>query len=133
MTVCGFLVDTYCLGVKNAVPPTTIEPEELRYFVADFFEAYDDGPVEAPIDLARHLVLGAVDYAESLGFEPHRDFYSAAPYLGAGEPPSRVTFGLNGTPYFQQGPHDNSDRIIRTLDRSVRPGNYHATVVSSAH
>lgn len=30
--------------------------------------------VEAPIELARHLVFGAADYARGLGFEPARDF-----------------------------------------------------------
>ncbi|WP_109746654.1 hypothetical protein [Salinispora mooreana] len=133
VTTCGFLVDTYCLGVKNALPPTTSGPNELPYFVGDFFAAYDQGPVEAPIDLARHLVFGAVDYARALGFDPHRDFYSAAPLLGTWEPPSQITFGLNGKPYFQQGPHDKPDRILRTLDRSVGPGNYHVTVVTELH
>ncbi|KAB1927438.1 hypothetical protein F8271_29670 [Micromonospora sp. ALFpr18c] len=130
VTICGFLVDTYCLGVKNALPPTTTEAAAWPYFVDDYFQAYDSGPIEAPIELARHLTFGAVDYAHSLGFDPHRDFYSAAPYLGTWEPPSRITFGLNGKPYFQQGPHDNPDRIVRTLNRSVGPGNYEFTIVS---
>ncbi|MGN9779733.1 hypothetical protein ACTMS0_28880 [Micromonospora sp. H33] len=112
------------------MPPTTTEPEELGYFIEDFFAAYGSGLVEAPLDLARHLVFGAADYARGLGFDPHRDFYSAAPHLGTWEPPSRITFGRNGTPYFQQGPHDNPDRVIRTLDRSVGPGNYQFTMVA---
>lgn len=130
LVTCGFLVDTYCLGVKNALPPATSDPGELPYFVADFFAAYDSEPLAAPVDLARELVFGAVDYARGLGFDPHRDFYSAAPHLGTWEPPSRITFGLDGKPYFQQGPHDNPQRIIRTLDKSVGAGNYHLTVVS---
>ncbi|GAA0398815.1 hypothetical protein GCM10009541_47310 [Micromonospora gifhornensis] len=129
VTTCGFLVDTYCLGVKNALPPVTSAPEEMTGTVAEFFSAYDAEPLQTPLDLARHLVFGAVDYAHSLGFEPHRDFYSAAPHLGAWEPPSRITFGLNGKPYFQQGPHDNPERIMRTLDRTVGRDNYHFTIV----
>ncbi|GIJ25610.1 hypothetical protein Vqi01_07720 [Micromonospora qiuiae] len=98
--------------------------------VAEFFAAYDAEPLQAPLDLARHLIFGAVDYSRGLGFDPHRDFYSAAPYLGTWEPPSRITVGLNGKPYFQQGPHDNPERIIRTLNRSVGESNYHFTTVS---
>ena len=57
-------------------------------------------------------------------FDPHRDFYLAKPHLGPWQPPSRIQFGLHGRPYFQQGPYDNPNRIMRTLDRSVGPGNY---------
>ncbi|GGM49349.1 hypothetical protein GCM10011608_37890 [Micromonospora sonchi] len=129
VTTCGFLVDTYCLGVKNALPPITSEPEVMTDTVAEFFAAYEAEPLQAPLDLARHLIFGAVDYARGLGFDPHRDFYSAAPYLGAWEPPSRIAFGLNGKPHFQQGPHDNPERIMRTLDRTVGRDNYHFTIV----
>jgi hypothetical protein len=123
-SVCGYLVDTYCQGVKNAVPPSIVDRRDLPAFVADFFAAYDTGPLVAPIALAQDLILGAVDYAATLGFDPHRDFYSAKPHLGAWQPPSRIQFGLHGRPYFQQGPYDNPTRIMRTLDRSVGPGNY---------
>ena len=60
---------------------------------------------------------------------PHRDFYLAAPHLGAWQPPSRIKFGRDGKPYFQQGPYDNPTRVTRTLDRSVGPGNYDFTTV----
>jgi len=123
-SVCGYLVDTYCQGVKNAVPPSIVDRRELAAFVADFFAAYDTGPLTAPITLAQDLILGAVDYATTLGFDPHPDFYLAKPHLGTWQPPSRIQFGLHGQPYFQQGPYDNPSRILRTLDRSVGPGNY---------
>jgi hypothetical protein len=122
--VCGYLVDTYCQGVKNAVPPSIVDRRDLPAFVTDFFAAYDTGPLAAPISLAQDLVLGAVDYAAALGFDPHRDFYLAKPHLGTWQPPGRIQFGLHGRPYFQQGPYDNPSRIIRTLDRTVGPGNY---------
>jgi hypothetical protein len=42
--VCGYLVDTYCQGVKNAVPPSIVDRHDLPAFVADFFSAYETGP-----------------------------------------------------------------------------------------
>ncbi|MBQ0896881.1 hypothetical protein KBX37_27940 [Micromonospora sp. U56] len=130
-SLCGYLVDTYCLGVKNAVPSTAlVDEQDLLLFLGDFFSAYDDAPLRAPIELAQDLVFGAVDFARNLGFDPHRDYYSAAAHLGVWQPPSRITFGLEGKPYFQQGPYDNTARVIRTLDRSVGPGNYHFTAVA---
>src|SRR5262249_55443278 len=128
VSICGYLVDTYCLGVKNAMPPSMIGRRDLQDFLDDYFSAYDRGALPAPIELARDLVFGAVDYARGLGFDPHRDFYLAAPHLGAWQPPGRITFGLHGKPYFQQGPYDNPTRVMRTLDRSVGPGNYQFTI-----
>ncbi len=127
VSVCGYLVDTYCQGVKNAVPPNMLDRRDLAAFLADFFHAYHTDPLPAPLTLAQDLVLGAVDYAHSLGFDPHRDFYPARPHLGTWHPPSRIRFGLHGRPYFQQGPYDNPTRVMRTLDRSVGPGNYRFT------
>ena len=131
LAACGYLVDTYCQGVKNAVPPTIINRRDLSAFVADFFTAYDTPPLTAPITLAQDLVLGAVDYARTLGLDPHPDFYQARAHLGTWQPPSRITFGHNGKPHFQQGPYDDPTRIIRTLNRTVGTGNYHYTVTIS--
>ncbi|TDO27491.1 hypothetical protein EV643_1593 [Kribbella sp. VKM Ac-2527] len=127
VSVCGYLVDTYCQGVKNAYPPAIFDRRDIAAFLTDFFSAYEGPPLPAPLELAQDLVLGAVDYAETLGFEPQRDFYLAKPHLGAWQPPSRIGFGLHGKPYFQQGPYDDANRVMRILDRSVGPGNYHFT------
>lgn len=67
VSVCGYLVDTYCLGVKNAVRPTMLDRRDLPDFIADFFQAYPSEPLPAPLDLAQDLVSGAVEDAESLG------------------------------------------------------------------
>jgi hypothetical protein len=73
VSVCGYLVDTYCQGVKNAVAPNMVARCDLAGFLADFFSAYPGVPLPAPIDLAQDLVLGAVDYAHTLGFDPVHD------------------------------------------------------------
>lgn len=131
VSVCGYLIDTYCQGVKNAVPPNILDRRNLPAFLTDFFRAYHTNPLPAPLTLAQDLILGAVDYAQYLGFDPHPDFYQAKPHLGSWQPPSRIQFGLHGRPYFQQGPYDNPTRIIRTLNRSVGPGNYGCTTLTT--
>src|SRR5256886_15187852 len=101
-------------------------------FPAAFSGPYDAPPLPASIELAQNLVLGAVDYAQPLGLDPHRDFYLAKPHLGDWQPPSKIRFGLNGKPSFQQGPYDNPTRVIRTLNRTVGPDNYHFSTLTSA-
>ncbi|MDG4799328.1 hypothetical protein [Micromonospora sp. WMMD980] len=129
VSLVGFLVDTYCLGAKNALAPSAFDERDVSAFADEFFGSYEALPLPAPIDLAQHLVFGAVEFARGIGFDPHPDYYSAAGHLGEWQPPSRITFGRDGTPFFLQGPNDNAERIMRVLDRSVGAGNYHYTTV----
>jgi hypothetical protein len=130
-TVCGYLVDTYCLGVKDALGPRLTAHTGLDRFVSRFFEPFDGGPVDAPVDLASHLVWGAAAYARALGFDPHPDFRAAAPHVPALDGPSDITFGLHGRPTYIQGPYDHADRILRTLDSTVGLDNVTFTVTAS--
>lgn len=40
LSVCGYLVDVYCLGVKNVMGPDVMNEVELRSFLAKFFRIY---------------------------------------------------------------------------------------------
>ena len=130
VSVCGYLVDTYCLGVKNALGPEIMNDRELPGFLTMYFRTIqpDSPAIEAPVELARHLVWGGVDYARGLGFDPHPDFSATAGHLGAwgGEP--AITFGREGVPVFVQGPHDNPRAVIRTLTDTVGEGNFHVVL-----
>jgi hypothetical protein len=125
VSACGYLVDAWCLGVKNALGPRSMDRRKLPEFRAWFFRSYDQPPLVVPIELARHLVFGAVQYARELGFEPHPDFAGCAGHLGAWDSSSDITFGHEGKPMYIQGPYDDAARIIRTLRRSVGDDNFH--------
>jgi hypothetical protein len=134
VSVCGYLVDPYCLGVKNALGPDVINDHELPGFVEAFFRAFKEAgePVEASLELARHLVWGAVGYARHLGFSPHPDFQPASGHLGTWQETSDITFGRNGIPFFIQGPYDNPVAVTRTLTQSVGEGNFHSLATVGA-
>lgn len=122
--VCGYLVDVFCLGVKNTYGPEAMDELELHRFVPMYFSAFDAEPVEVSIELARDIVCGGVEYARGLGFEPHREFADVADHLGTWSGPGSITFGKNGKPFYVNGPHDNPDKVLRTLRKSVGDGNY---------
>ncbi|MGH2947669.1 MAG: helix-turn-helix domain-containing protein [Solirubrobacteraceae bacterium] len=128
LAVDGYLVDTWCLGVKDALGPRRMTEPEVAAFRRRYFEPWRSEGVLAPLELARHLVLGAVDYARSLGFAPHRDFRRARTALGEWQGPSAIEFGRHGKPLYVQGPHDDADRVLRTLEQSVGPDNFHFIV-----
>ncbi|MGH3909851.1 MAG: hypothetical protein ACRDRM_03375, partial [Pseudonocardiaceae bacterium] len=125
-SVCGYLVDSYCLGVKNALGPEVMNERDLPAFLRRFFTPFSPAgePISAPLELARHLICGAVDYARRLGFEPAPDFEPAAGHLGPWPDTSDIAFGRHGVPYYVSGPYDNPAAVLRTLTRSVGKGNF---------
>lgn len=126
VSACGYLVDTYCLGIKNTLGPEVMDHHALPAFVRTFFAVFDEPPLRAPLELAQDLVFGAVEYARGLGFEPVEDsgFDRTATHLGRWDGPSAIEFGNNGKPFFVCGPRDNPDRILRTLRQSVGEDNF---------
>jgi hypothetical protein len=130
VSVCGYLVDTYCLGVKDALGPRVTSRRGLARFASRYYEPFDGGRIEAPVELARHLVWGAAAYAGELGFDPHPDFWPAAGHLETLDGPCDIGFGLNGKPSYVSGPFDDVGRILSTLEGSVGLDNAHFTVAA---
>jgi len=122
--VCFYLVDTWCLGLKDTAGPRSMDRRRLGGFIQQIFSAWDEPAVQVPLELARQIVYGAIGYARELGFEPHPDFQRAAGYLGAWDGDCELTFGQDGKPMYICGPHDDGKRIIRKLHRGLGDGNY---------
>jgi hypothetical protein len=125
VSVCAWMVDVYCLGVKNCLGPDLIPGSALPRYTSDFFSAYDGRPLAAPLELARQLVFGAVDFARGLGFEPPRDFGKTTGHLGPWGGPSVIGFGQEGKPLYIQGPYDNVSKIMKTLEHTAGRNNFH--------
>ncbi len=124
VSACSILVDTHCLGVKDAVPPRMMGRDKLGDFRRRVYGGYDAPPLDAPLDLAQHLVFGALEYARGLGFQPAPDFEGCVGHLGTWSGRSSIRFGRHGKPMYVSGPYDDSDRVVRTLERSVGHGNF---------
>ncbi len=112
-----FLVDVFCLGVKDAfcnegLTRRQIEDELLpRYY-------QNDKPTRIGINYAKEIIYGAVDYARSLGFEPHPDFELSRHVLGTEEfsrTRSLQFGGPQGKPLFIAGPDDDVPAVLRKL------------------
>jgi yecA family protein len=113
--VGAFLVDAWCLGVKDAYYDE-LPTGEVQRMLDDQLPA--DMREEAEPACVRKLVEGAVAYAQSLGFLPHRDFRKARKVFGsikATDCPREFTFGHHGKPCFMAGPDDDLARINRVL------------------
>lgn len=127
-TVCVYLLDVYCLGVKNAMGPDNLDDRRQRRLTEKVFSGYQEPPTPASIELVCDLVLGAAEYAHKLGFDPHPDFRQARAHLGPWNGPSAITFGRNGKPAYVSGPYDDTDHILRTLRRAVGRKGFNYTI-----
>jgi hypothetical protein len=119
VTACVYLVDTFCLGVKNVSGPLELRDRDLPTLVRMHYAVFPWPALRAPIELARHLVHGAVAFSAGLGCAPHPDFEAARGHLGELREPCAITFGCEGRPLYIAGPHDDPIEIMKTLINSV--------------
>lgn len=109
------LVDTLCLGVKDAFFESGLGETELTDHLERNLPPENERVHPA---CAKKLVEGAVAYAQSLGFAPTRDFRKARKIfsgLDDGTCPQEFAFGRDGRPCFVRGPHDDDERTDRVL------------------
>jgi hypothetical protein len=112
--LAGFLVDSYCLGVKDALFDENLGEGEANEFVKERLP--DDLRERIHPACAKKLIEGAVAYAESLGFSPHRDYRKARRILSgidAALCPREFAYGCEGRPRYVRGMDDDEARVER--------------------
>ena len=119
VSVCGYLVDTFCLGVKDVIGPELMRKRQLPSFSRAYFVAFPGPALHAPVELAQHLVHGAVAFAAGLGFAPHPDFPAARGHLGELNEPCAFRFGRQGRPLYVPGPYDDPFAVMQALKETV--------------
>jgi hypothetical protein len=122
-----FLIDAFCLGVKDAfyveigkseLQSRLDQQDELQKFV-DVEPAY-----------ARKLIRDVAAYAANLGLAAAKDTPAIEAIFGDVDATScteAFTFGKDGKPYYMSGPHDTPQRIrfvTRTLQEHCGPGGF---------
>ncbi len=110
-----FLVDLYCLGIKDVF---------LQDFGVKEFEDHTammaaEAPL-TPVDpsLARKLVRDAAAWAAGIGFKPQRDFAAVEPIFGDIDPAAcdvDFPFGQDGKPFYMPGPTETRAQVRERL------------------
>lgn len=124
-----FLVDTYCLGIKDCFYIFN----EAESVYQEQKESLPDilGMQTCDYPLAHNIIYGAVEFANDFGFGPHKDFKVAQFILEEDDDSIEIMdidFGKDGKPLYVSGPHDDpakKDRILATLMRTAGMGNFH--------
>jgi hypothetical protein len=128
--IVAFLIDTWCLGVKDVYG--RILPAE-QY--ADWMDGYREGTSArsiAPASL-RKLIDDAVAFADSCGLSPHPAYARYRSLLQRFDPADakeRFEMGHNGKPHFFAGPDDDAMRcqhVVSRLQEVCGEGNFDFT------
>ncbi len=126
LAVAFFLVDVFCLGVKDTF--FQVMPVAEYNYKLQSQQEYGLQRVEPAY--ARQLVEDAVAYAKSVGLAPHADYRTTQQIFGdinAEDCSTSFEFGQDGKPFYVSGPHDSqakSKRIVNTLAKTCGPGEF---------
>ncbi len=131
IAISAFIVDVFCLGVKNALFNISSEQDYESTVKPRLTQTHGDQAFQnIHPSCARKLIEGAISYAEKLGFSPHRDYKNAKGIFGDIDGhgcPTRFTYGSNGKPFYIRGPKESisqAKRIVDQLHRKCGEGNF---------
>ena len=122
-----YLVDTYCLGLKDTSVRFSAPRFEYEETLNQTILIHEADKEQIDYVLAHNIIYGAIAYAEDLGMKPHKDWATSQFVLEEDTediPLVDVTFGKDGKPFYINGPFDKVDSVIAKLDKSVGKGNY---------
>lgn len=100
-----YLVDLWCLGVKDADLKANISRAQLEKILEGCTVRHE--MVDYSYERMRSLLLGSIAYAANLGIAPHED-WERAKFLVESDRSfeNSFTFGRDGKPLYVAGPND---------------------------
>lgn len=128
--VAAFIVDVFCLGVKNSLFNTS-EPVDYESVFKPSLLGDNEGNMNtADPACVKKLLEDVVEYALDLGFKPDPEYMKFKGFLRGidkTECSETFTFGKEGKPYYINGPYETVDeslKIVKQLERSCGEGNF---------
>ena len=113
-----YLIDVYCLGVKNAGYRYNIN--EIEY--DEIKERFPGNAESINYNEVHNIIYGALAYAEDLGFKPHKDF-GVAQYILEEDtdeiPQVDYEFGCDGKPHLIVNTRAELNRYLPILKKAV--------------
>ena len=127
----AFILDVYCLGVKNAMFKLISEDEYINKYKKVIMNTHEEQNFERTHpSCVKKLIEGAVAYAKNLGFMPHRDYINAIQLLATIDSnvcPVLYNYGKSGKPFYIQGPHETFEKrdiIMKKLHNKCGDGGF---------
>ena len=125
ITMGLFLVDTFCLGVKNTFFRFNISEHIYNDFKEEVFEGES---VEIDYTLAHNIIYGALEFAEEYGLYPDKSFSNVTKYILDDDKDVDIIeleFGKDGKPFLViTDENEPYKKYLSILDENAGPGNY---------
>ena len=129
ITYCLYLVDLYCLGVKDSFFQFNISETEYKKFLEKLEKEMDMETTDYV--LVHNIILSGIEFAEEFGFSPHKDFTSVTQYMLEEDTDDieliEIECGKDGKPLYVQGPFESTataNKIIKQLEHTAGKGNF---------
>lgn len=129
ITVCTYLVDLGCLGVKDSMFLFNVAIIKYR----EFKETINSGIKMIQVDyvMAHNIILAGVEFAAEYGFMPYKEYESVTKYMleedTEGIELIEIECGADGKPMYMRGPFEDeakARKIVAQLEKTAGPGNY---------
>ena len=120
----AFVIDVFCLGVKDAMFLVMPEYEYEQKIKTGMAKAANRTFEKLHQTSAKKLLDGLLNYSNELGFKPHPDYknaYDIFDDIDASVSHEKYTFGREGRPFYINGPYESEahiKRILNTLTKS---------------
>ena len=130
----AFVIDVFCLGVKDAMFLVMSEHEYEHKIKAGMARAANRAFEKIHQTSAKKLLDGLIKYSKELGFAPHPDYKNAYDIFGdidTSVSPEKYTYGREGKPFYVNGPYESEadiKRILNTLTKSCGEGGFDSLV-----
>ncbi|MBD5191818.1 MAG: DUF1186 domain-containing protein [Bacteroidales bacterium] len=120
LVVASFLVDTFCLGVKDAMYNEKMTPYDFENYLDRFKQKM--GLEEISYNEAHNLIYGAMAFAEEGGVKPAKEFDPAGYILEEDTddiPLIEFDFGKNGKHYLVVSPDEREMLYCNVLKKNL--------------
>ncbi len=129
ITVCTYLVDLMCLGVKDSMFLFNVPIQEYEEFKGKIIGGMK--MTEVDYTLAHNIVYAGIEFAEDYGFKPHKNYESVTKYMLEEDAEDieliEIECGIDGQPVYMRGPFEDdakARKIVAQLEKTAGPGNY---------
>jgi len=128
ISFCFYLVDLFCLGVKDTFFHFNTDETDLMDRISN--ENAEVEFNEISYTLAHNIIFSAIEFAEEYGFQAHKDFARTTKYF-LEEDDDKVEYidiecGKDGKPMYIDDGEDETTakKIVKQLEKTAGKGNY---------
>lgn len=125
-TIGTYLVDLYCLGVKDTGYHFNVDKDALDE-ILETSQEFGVAMQPCGYAVAHNVIYGAIEFAEGYGFKPHKEFAVTKFILEEDDDRVEVIeyeFGMHGKPCVFVDAEHSQKAVIAQLEKTAGKGNF---------